>query len=165
MARFEAVRPRARANPGEIGRSAAFSKRRRLPSPEAVSGRLVGRGRQGARGISTEGAESQGRRSRPQGNPGGLLDQAAKIADKWIREGVLVATVECRGREEKLAHVEANEPDYPLVVLVSGSSASASEIVAGALKNHDRAVLVGEPTFGKGSVQLVFPDVTPTRPR
>jgi carboxyl-terminal processing protease len=95
------------------------------------------------------------------GNPGGLLDQAAKIADKWIREGVLVATVGVsEGREEKLAHAEGNEPDYPLVVLVSGSSASASEIVAGALKNHDRAVLVGEQTFGKGSVQLVFPDVT-----
>jgi carboxyl-terminal processing protease len=98
------------------------------------------------------------------GNPGGLLDQAAKIADKWIKEGVLVATVGmAEGREEKLAHVEGNEPDYPLVVLVSGSSASASEIVAGALKNHDRAVLVGEPTFGKGSVQLVFPDVTPDK--
>jgi len=98
------------------------------------------------------------------GNPGGLLDQAAKIADKWIRDGVLVATVGmAEGREEKLAHAEGNEPDYPLVVLVSGSSASASEIVAGALKNHDRAVLVGEPTFGKGSVQLVFPDVTPDK--
>ena len=95
------------------------------------------------------------------GNPGGLLDQAAKIADKWIREGVLVATVgTAEGREEKLAHAEGNEPEYPLVVLVNGSSASASEIVAGALKNQDRAVLVGEPTFGKGSVQLVFPDVT-----
>jgi carboxyl-terminal processing protease len=98
------------------------------------------------------------------GNPGGLLDQAAKIADKWIRDGVLVATVGmAEGREEKLAHPEGNEPDYPLVVLVSGSSASASEIVAGALKNHDRAVLVGEQTFGKGSVQLVFPDVTPDK--
>jgi carboxyl-terminal processing protease len=98
------------------------------------------------------------------GNPGGLLDQAAKIADKWIRDGVLVATVgTAEGREEKLARSEGNEPDYPLVVLVSGSSASASEIVAGALKNHDRAVLVGEQTFGKGSVQLVFPDVTPDK--
>jgi carboxyl-terminal processing protease len=98
------------------------------------------------------------------GNPGGLLDQAAKIADKWIRSGVLVATVGAsEGREEKLAKAEGNEPDYPLVVLVNGSSASASEIVAGALKNHDRAVIVGDQTFGKGSVQLVFPDVTPEK--
>src|SRR5262249_56061901 len=99
------------------------------------------------------------------GNPGGLLDQAAKIADKWIRDGVLVATVGvAEGREEKLAHPEGNEPDYPLVVLVNGSSASASEIVAGALKNHDRAVIVGEQTFGKGSVQLVFPTMSHAQP-
>lgn len=98
------------------------------------------------------------------GNPGGLLDQAAKVADKWIREGLLVATVgTAEGREEKVARADGTEPDYPLVVLVSGSSASASEIVAGALKNHDRAVVVGEQTFGKGSVQLVFPDITPDK--
>jgi carboxyl-terminal processing protease len=98
------------------------------------------------------------------GNPGGLLDQAAKVTDKWIREGVLVATVgTAEGREEKVARAEGNEPDYPLVVLVNGQSASASEIVAGALKNHDRAVVVGESTFGKGTVQLIFPDVTPDR--
>jgi carboxyl-terminal processing protease len=94
-------------------------------------------------------------------NPGGLLDQAAKIADKWLRDGLIVATVgNAEGREEKLARAEGTEPDYPLVVLVNGSSASASEIVAGALKNRDRAVIVGDQTFGKGSVQLVFPDVT-----
>lgn len=98
------------------------------------------------------------------GNPGGLLDQAAKVADKWIRDGVLVATVgTAEGRDEKLARAEGTEPVYPLVVLVNGSSASASEIVAGALKNHDRAVVVGQQTFGKGSVQLVFPDVTPDK--
>ena len=95
------------------------------------------------------------------GNPGGLLDQAAKIADKWISEGPIVATVgnPNEGREEKLAHPDGTEPNYPLVLLVNGSSASASEIVAGALKNHDRAVLIGETTFGKGSVQLVFTDL------
>ncbi|MFO0660829.1 MAG: MXAN_5808 family serine peptidase [Polyangiaceae bacterium] len=94
------------------------------------------------------------------GNPGGLLEQAVKIADLFVKEGVLVATVGAsEGREEKRARA-GQEPDFPIVVLVNGSSASASEIVAGALKNLDRAVIVGSTTFGKGSVQLVFSDLT-----
>jgi carboxyl-terminal processing protease len=95
------------------------------------------------------------------GNPGGLLDQAAKVVDTFVTDGPIVATVgnPSEGREEKDAHGEGTEPNYPLAVLVNGSSASASEIVTGALKNHDRAVVVGETTFGKGSVQLVFPDL------
>lgn len=94
-------------------------------------------------------------------NPGGLLDQAARIADKFLNDGVIVSTVGAsEGREEKRAKGPGTEPPYPIVVLVNGNSASASEIVAGALKNHDRAVIVGQTTFGKGSVQLVFPDVT-----
>jgi carboxyl-terminal processing protease len=95
------------------------------------------------------------------GNPGGLLDQAAKIADKFIAEGPIVATVgnPSEGREEKVAHAEGTEPNYPIALIISGSSASASEIVAGAMKNHDRAVLIGETSFGKGSVQLVFNDL------
>jgi len=96
------------------------------------------------------------------GNPGGLLDQAARVADRFLEEGVIVATVGAsEGREEKKATRKGTEPNYPIVVLVNGSSASASEIVAGALKNLDRAVIVGQTTFGKGSVQLVFPHVTP----
>ncbi|MBK9260911.1 MAG: PDZ domain-containing protein [Polyangiaceae bacterium] len=98
------------------------------------------------------------------GNPGGLLDQATRVADKFIANGVLVSTVGAsEGRDEKKAHGPGTEPPYPIAVLVNGSSASASEIVAGALKNHDRAVIVGATTFGKGSVQLVFPDVTPEK--
>lgn len=98
------------------------------------------------------------------GNPGGLLDQAAKVSDLFVSRGVLVATQGAsEGREEKKASAGGTEPDYPLVVLVNGSSASASEIVAGALKNHDRALIVGQTTFGKGSVQLVFPDITPDK--
>jgi len=94
-------------------------------------------------------------------NPGGLLDQAARIADKFMNDGVIVSTVGAsEGREEKRAKAPGTEPPYPIVVLVNGNSASASEIVAGALKNHDRAVIVGQTSFGKGSVQLVFPDVT-----
>ena len=95
------------------------------------------------------------------GNPGGLLDQAVKISDLFVKEGVIVSTVGAsEGRDEKRARAPGTEPDYPIVVLVNGSSASASEIVAGALKNLDRAIIVGTSTFGKGSVQLVFSDVT-----
>jgi carboxyl-terminal processing protease len=95
------------------------------------------------------------------GNPGGLLDQAAKVADKFIADGPIVATVgnPSEGREEKVAHGDGTEPNYPIALLINGSSASASEIVAGAMKNHDRAVVVGETSFGKGSVQLVFNDL------
>ena len=95
------------------------------------------------------------------GNPGGLLDQAARVADKFIAEGPIGATVgnPSEGREEKDAHGEGTEPEYPIAMLVNGSSASASEIVAGAMKNHDRAVIIGETSFGKGSVQLVFSDL------
>lgn len=96
------------------------------------------------------------------GNPGGLLEQAAKVADTFLDEGVIVSTVgTAEGREEKRAVRRGTEPNYPLVVLVNESSASASEIVAGALKNHDRAIVVGQTTFGKGTVQLVYPRVTP----
>jgi carboxyl-terminal processing protease len=95
------------------------------------------------------------------GNPGGLLDQAARVADRFLSKGVIVATVgNSEGREEKHAERRGTEPDYPIVLLTDGSSASASEIVAGALKNHDRAVIVGQRTFGKGSVQLVFSNVS-----
>jgi len=94
-------------------------------------------------------------------NPGGLLDQAAKVVDTFVSDGPIVATVgnPSEGREEKIAHADGTEPNYPLAVLVNGSSASASEIVTGALKNHDRAVIIGQTTFGKGSVQLVFTDL------
>jgi carboxyl-terminal processing protease len=95
------------------------------------------------------------------GNPGGLLDQAAKVVDTFVNDGPIVATVgnPSEGREEKTAHGDGTEPNYPLAVLVNGSSASASEIVTGALKNHERAVIIGETTFGKGSVQLVFTEL------
>ncbi len=95
------------------------------------------------------------------GNPGGLLDQAAKVVDKFVASGPIVATVgnAGEGRDEKHAKEAGTEPNYPIAVLVSGTSASASEIVAGALKNHDRAVIIGETTFGKGSVQQIFGDL------
>ena len=92
------------------------------------------------------------------GNPGGLLDQAILVSDLFIASGPLVITVGegNKKREEKDATLAGTETELPVVTLVSGSSASASEIVAGALKNHNRSVIVGQQSFGKGSVQVLY---------
>ncbi len=89
-------------------------------------------------------------------NPGGLLDQAVKVADRFLPRGVIVTT-EARGKKPEVeeAHEKDTEPGYPVVLLVNRGSASASEIVAGALQDHGRAVVVGSQTFGKGSVQTI----------
>ena len=94
------------------------------------------------------------------GNPGGLLDEAIKVSTRFLAPGEKI--LEVRGRdEESSAHTyevpDNNEPEtIPMVVLVDRQTASASEIVAGALQDHDRALIVGENTFGKGLVQGVF---------
>jgi len=92
-------------------------------------------------------------------NPGGFLNQAIDVADKFIGNGVLVATEEGASgeRAEQRARRGGTEPDYPIVVIVNASSASASEIVAGAIRNLDRGVVIGERTFGKGSIQHLYP--------
>jgi carboxyl-terminal processing protease len=92
-------------------------------------------------------------------NPGGLLDQAVKVSDTFLEQGLIVYT---EGREEGSqmrfsAHAPDTEPHYPIVVLINGGSASASEIVAGALQDNDRAVILGTQSFGKGSVQTIIP--------
>ena len=91
-------------------------------------------------------------------DPGGLLEQAVRVADSFLPSGTIVTTSSSdpSQRDEKFARQEGTEPNYPMVVLVNGGSASASEIVAGALKNHDRALIVGQRTFGKGSVQVLY---------
>ncbi|MBM4339643.1 MAG: S41 family peptidase [Deltaproteobacteria bacterium] len=92
-------------------------------------------------------------------NPGGLLDQAVKVSDRFIESGVIVS-IEGRREENKMkfnAHPqEDNLARYPLVVLVNGGSASGSEIVAGAIQDHGRGIILGTQTFGKGSVQTIF---------
>jgi len=91
-------------------------------------------------------------------NPGGLLDQAVKVADRFMDGGVIVTTKGRGGKhvEVEKAHPKGTEPRYPVVVLVDGGTASASEIVAGALQDSGRAVVIGTRTFGKGSVQTVI---------
>ncbi|MEO0486813.1 MAG: S41 family peptidase [Pseudomonadota bacterium] len=92
-------------------------------------------------------------------NPGGLLTAAVQVSDAFLTKGEIVST---RGREEANAdRFQANPDDLadglPIVVLINGGSASASEIVAGALQDHKRAIIVGEKSFGKGSVQSIMP--------
>jgi carboxyl-terminal processing protease len=91
-------------------------------------------------------------------NPGGLLDQAVRIADEFIENGLIVRTEGKDGRviDEEKAHARGTRLGFPMIVLVNGGSASASEIVAGALQDHGRAAIMGTQTFGKGSVQTVI---------
>ena len=92
------------------------------------------------------------------GNPGGLFDQAVRVADLFIKKGLIVTTKGRRGRrvEREVAHPRKTMATLPLIVLVDRGTASASEIVAGALKDHGRALLVGSRTYGKGSVQTII---------
>jgi len=92
-------------------------------------------------------------------NPGGLLSEGVGVADKFLRKGQLIVSHHGRSSPEKryvATHGDGGK-EYPLVVLVNRGTASAAEIVAGAIQDHDRGLIVGETTFGKGLVQTVYP--------
>ncbi len=94
------------------------------------------------------------------GNPGGLLDQAVAVADLFVAKNELIVFTEGRGEYKKQEFRAQKDPilgQTPLVVLVDGASASASEIVAGAIQDLDRGIILGTPSFGKGLVQTVIP--------
>ena len=93
-------------------------------------------------------------------DPGGLLDQAVKVSETFLDEGKLIVYTEGREKDAQMKFSSRKgdkQPNYPIVVLINSGSASASEIVAGALQDHKRAVVMGVQSFGKGSVQTIIP--------
>lgn len=91
-------------------------------------------------------------------NPGGLLDQAVDVTSLFIDEGAVVSTIGRNKDQKEIRYARKGDAfkDFPVAILVNSSTASAAEIVAGALQDHHRAIVMGQPTFGKGSVQTVI---------
>jgi carboxyl-terminal processing protease len=93
------------------------------------------------------------------GNPGGILDQSLSVSNLFLKKGLQISSIRARNGENQTFNATDDPiaPSIPLILLTDGRSASASEIVAGALQDHDRALIVGTTSFGKGLVQSVFP--------
>ncbi len=92
------------------------------------------------------------------GNPGGLLNEAVEVSDKFLQKGQIVVSQHGRAFQDQVYRApKGSDAKYPIVILVNRNTASAAEILSGALQDHDRALIVGETTFGKGLVQTVFP--------
>jgi carboxyl-terminal processing protease len=92
------------------------------------------------------------------GNPGGLLNEAVNVCDKFLQKGQVVVSQRGRAFPDQVYRAPSgSDAKYPIVILVNRNSASAAEIISGAMQDHDRALIVGETTFGKGLVQTVFP--------
>jgi len=113
---------------------------------ESASKRLIG---EGAKGLIVD----------LRGNGGGYLDQSATVANLFLNKGQEISSVRGRGGDQQVFYAtdQPAAPSVPLIVLTDGRTASASEIVAGALQDHDRALIVGTTSFGKGLVQTVYP--------
>ena len=105
------------------------------------------------------GADIQGYVLDLRNNPGGLLDQAVAVSNAFLNKGEIVSTRSRRAEDTQRFNAKKGDlaDNLPIVVLVNGGSASASEIVAGALQDHRRAVILGTKSFGKGSVQTIMP--------
>jgi len=109
--------------------------------------------------MRAEGGELKGLVVDVRNNPGGLLNQAVAVSDMFLDDGIIVYTDGrvASQRKKFFAHKSGTEPDYPIVVLINGGSASASEILAGSIQDDGRGLILGTRTFGKGSVQTVTP--------
>jgi len=112
--------------------------------------------------------EIANKNSRPRGlvldlrnNPGGLLTEAVKVSDAFLDDGKLIVSIKGRNKDSKQEYIDQTSQklikDLPIAIIINEGSASASEIVAGALKDHKRAVIMGSKSFGKGSVQTIMP--------
>ena len=149
----EVIRPqvvRSRMEPGDIGyvRLTAFNEQTEAGMRRAVQ-QLRSQARDGLKGLVLD----------LRNNPGGLLDQAIQISDDFLEQGEIVSTRARRQEDAQRWNARSGDiaAGVPIVVLINAGSASASEIVAGALQDHRRAVVMGVKSFGKGSVQTVMP--------